>query len=56
MQKITRIILWIIGLSFLIYFLFLPIDISREKPSNISPQENLMPVLDEFSTSTENEF
>ena len=39
MIKVTRIILWIVVLSFLAYFIFLPIEVKREKPTKISPIE-----------------
>lgn len=55
MSKITKIILLIAGLSLLGYFLFLPIEIRREKPQRITPQEEIPLTIpeEEFPTSTE---
>lgn len=57
MSKVTKIIVWLIGLSFLFYFIFLSLEINREKPKEISPIETTTPfVLPEestISTSTE---
>lgn len=51
MTKITKIILWLVGLSLLVYFIFLPIEIRREKPEKISPQEKI-PLIPETTTSS----
>lgn len=39
MAKATKIIIWLIGVIILAYFIFLPIEIKREEPKNISPTE-----------------
>lgn len=44
MTKITKIILWLVGISLLAYFIFLPIEIKRKKPEKVSPKEET-PVL-----------
>jgi hypothetical protein len=35
--KITRIIIWIIVLCMMVYFLFLPTNISRQVPKEVAP-------------------
>ena len=53
MLRITKIILWLVGLGLLNYFIFLPIEIKREKPRKISPQETILPpASQEIQTST----
>lgn len=49
--KETKIIIWLIGVIILAYFIFLPIEIKREKPKNISPLETTTePYLEETTT------
>ncbi len=44
MDKLTKILIWMVALILLAYFLFVPFEITRKKPEKISPQENLLPV------------
>ncbi len=41
MDKIAKILLWLIGLILLAYFLFVPFEITRKKTEKITPQETL---------------
>jgi hypothetical protein len=37
MDKITKVLIWLVVLGLIAYFIFLPIDITRKKPEKISP-------------------
>jgi uncharacterized membrane protein len=37
MDKIKRILIWLVVLGLIAYFIFLPIDITRKKPEKVSP-------------------
>lgn len=58
MTKATKIILWLVGLSFLLYFIFLSLEVSREKPKEISPIETTTPFVlpEEFPIPTSTEY
>lgn len=53
MTKETKIIIGLIIIIILSYFIFLPVEIKRERPKNISPVETTTKTYLEESTSTQ---
>ena len=44
-MKITKILIWIVGLSLIFYFLFISLEVRRKPPTKISPVETTTPLI-----------